>query len=86
MSQGLNFPYSDAMDACTLCETHVAMIPALGIYLVGGRGAVHYPMCAACAKVAQKGLPPASLRILDMKLEQRATELGLTQTQQGKRQ
>ena len=78
---GPHYLYSDAMDECTLCTSPLKSIPALGIYLVGNRGAIKYPLCGQCIKAAQRGLPPASLRVLDMKLEQRATDLGLTQTQ-----
>lgn len=81
MTRGPNYPYSAAMNACTLCSTPLKAIPALGNYLVGHRGAIHYPLCQKCIKLAQKGLPPDQLRRLDQKLEQRATELGLTQTQ-----
>ena len=56
-------------------------IPALGVYLVGHRGAIQYPLCLKCIKLAQKGLSPDLLRQLDDKLEKRATELGLTLTQ-----
>ena len=78
---GPNYPYSAAMNVCTLCNTLLKAIPALGIYLVGHRGAIHYPLCLSCIKLAQKGLPPDQLRHLDHKLEKRAAELGLTQTQ-----
>lgn len=81
MSHGPNYPYSRAMNACTLCNAPLKAIPALGIYLVGHRGAIQYPLCLKCIKLAQKGLPPDQLRQLDDKLEKRATELGLTQTQ-----
>lgn len=81
MSHGPNYPYSTAMNACTLCSTPLKAIPALGVYLVGHRGAIHYPMCIKCIKLAQKGLPPDQLHLLDEKLEKRAKELGLTQTQ-----
>ena len=78
MSHG---PYSAAMNACTLCSTPLKAIPGLGIYLVGHRGAIQYPLCLKCIKLAQQGLPPEQLHELDQKLEKRATELGLTQTQ-----
>ena len=81
MTHGPNYPYSEAMDSCTLCSTPLKAIPALGIYIVGHRGAIPYPLCRKCIDVAQKGLPPDQLRQLDKKLEARATELGLTQTQ-----
>lgn len=81
MTHSPNYPYSPAMDACTLCSTPLKAVPALGIYLIGNRGAIHYPMCLKCIKSAQKGLAPDQVRILDEKLEQRATELGLTTTQ-----
>ena len=69
------------MNACTLCSAPLKAVPALGIYLVGNRGAIQYPLCLKCVNAAQKGLPPAQLRTLDHKLEARAAELGLTQTQ-----
>ena len=81
MNHGPNYPFSAAMNACTLCSTRLKAIPALGIYLVGHRGAIHYPLCGKCIKLAQKGLPPDQLRQLDQKLEARAKELNLTQTQ-----
>lgn len=81
MIHGPNYPYSAAMNACTLCSTPLKAIPGLGIYLVGHRGAIQYPLCLKCIKLAQKGLRPDQLRQLDDKLEKRATELGLTQTQ-----
>lgn len=81
MTRGPYHPYCAAMNACTLCSAPLKAVPALGIYLVGHRGAIQYPLCLKCIKVAQKGLPPDQLRRLDQKLEQRATELGLTQTQ-----
>ena len=81
MIHGPNYPYSAAMDTCTLCSTRLKAIPALGVYLVGHRGAIHYPLCSKCVKLAQRGLPHDQLRQLDQKLEARATELGLTQTQ-----
>ncbi len=81
MSHGPNYLFSDAMNACTLCSTPLKSVPALGIYLVDSRGAIHYPLCHKCAKAAQKGLSPEKLSQLDNKLEARATELGLTQTQ-----
>lgn len=81
MSHGPNYPYSADMNACTLCSTLLKAIPALGIYLVGHRGAIHYPLCSKCVKLAQKGLPHDQLHQLDQKLEARAIELGLTQTQ-----
>jgi hypothetical protein len=81
MSHGPNYPYSVAMNACTLCSAHLKSVPALGVYLVGHRGAIQYPLCLKCIKLAQKGLSPDQLRRLDDKLEKRATELGLTQTQ-----
>ena len=80
MTHGPNYPYSAAMNACTLCSTPLKAIPALGIYLVGHRGAIQYPLCLKCIKLAQKGLTPDQLRHLDDKLEKRATELGLTHT------
>ena len=79
MSHGRNYAYSETMDTCTLCGTHLKAISALGIYLVSGHGAIHYPMCIKCTKLAQKGLPPIVLRILDEKLEARAIELGLAE-------
>lgn len=81
MTHGPNYPYSAAMNACTLCSTPLKAIPGLGVYLVGHRGAIQYPLCLKCIKLAQKGLSPDQLRQLDDKLEKRATELGLTQTQ-----
>jgi hypothetical protein len=81
MTHGPNYPYSAAMNACTLCSAPLKAIPALGIYLVGHRGAIQYPLCLKCIKLAQKGLPPDQLRLLDDRLEKRAAELGLTQTQ-----
>lgn len=81
MSHGPNYLYSDAMNACTLCSAHLKDVSALGIYLVVPRGAIHYPLCPRCAKSAQKGLSPEQLRTLDQRLEARAGELGLTQTQ-----
>jgi hypothetical protein len=81
MSHGPNYPYSAAMNACTLCSTPLKAVPALGIYLVGHRGAIQYPLCMKCIKAAQKGLPPDQLSSLDLKLEARAAELGLTSTQ-----
>lgn len=80
MSHGPYHPYSAAMNACTLCCAPLKAVPALGIYLVGNRGAIQYPLCLKCIKLAQKGLPPDQLRALDHKLEARAFELGLTQT------
>ncbi len=80
MTHGPNYPYSASMNACTLCGTSLKAVPALGVYLVIPRGAIHYPLCLKCIKLAQKGLPPDQLRQLDQKLEKRATELGLTQT------
>ena len=80
MSHAPPSPFSAAKDACTLCSTPLKAIPALGIYLVGSRGAIHCPLCSKCVKLAQKGLPPDQLRQLDQKLEARATELGLNQT------
>lgn len=81
MTHGPNYPYSTAMDACTLCSVKLKDIPALGVYMVGHRGAIHYPLCRKCIKLAQKGLPTNQLHQLDKKLEARATELGLTLTQ-----
>ena len=81
MSHGPNYPYSSSMNACTLCSASLKAIPGLGIYLVGPRGAIQYPLCLRCIKAAQKGLPPDQLRQLDEKLETRAQKLGLTQTQ-----
>lgn len=81
MTHGPNYPYNAAMNACTLCSTPLKSVPAIGIYLVGHRGAIQYPLCLKCIKEAQKGLPTDQLRKLDQKLDQRATELGLTQTQ-----
>lgn len=81
MIHGPNSPYSAAMDTCTLCSTRLKAIPALGVYLVGHRGAIHYPLCSKCVKLAQRGLPHDQFLQLDQKLEARATELGLTQTQ-----
>lgn len=81
MNRGPNYPYSAAMNACTLCSTPLKAAPALGVYLVSHRGAIHYPLCHKCIKAAQKGLTPDQLRLLDQKLEKRATELGLTKTQ-----
>ena len=80
MNRGPNYPYSAAMNACTLCSTPLKAVPALGIYLVGHRGAIQYPLCLKCIKLAQQGLPPEQLHELDQKLEKRATELCLTQT------
>ena len=79
MSHGPHYPFSAAMNACTLCSTRLNAVPALGIYLVGHRGAIHYPLCSKCAKLAQRGLSHDQLRQLDQKLEARATELGLNQ-------
>lgn len=81
MNFGPNYWYTDAMDECAVCGKHLQQVPALGIYLVGNRGGIHYPLCSKCIQVAQKGLPPAVLRQLDQKMEKRAAELGLTQTQ-----
>ena len=81
MNHGPNYPFSAAMNACTLCSTRLKAVPALGIYLVGNRGAIHYPLCGKCIKLAQKGLPHDQLRQLDLKLEARAKELNLTLTQ-----
>ena len=81
MSHGPNYPFCTAMDACTVCSTRLKAIPALGVYLVGHRGAIHYPLCSKCVKLAQKGLTHDQLRQLDQKLEARATALGLNQTQ-----
>lgn len=81
MNFGPNYLYSDTLDECTPCSKPLKTVPGLGIYLVGNRGAIQYPLCLKCIKVAQKGLPPDLLRKLDQKLEQRARELGLTQTQ-----
>lgn len=81
MTQGPNYPYSADMNVCTLCSTPLDAIPALGIYVVGHRGAIQYPLCLKCIKLAQKGLPLDQLCQLDDKLEKRATEIGLTQTQ-----
>jgi hypothetical protein len=78
LSIGPNHPYSDTMNECTAALKNVT---SLGIYMMGGRGQISYPLCKQCIKAAQRGLPPATLRVLDMRLEQRATELGLTQTQ-----
>lgn len=80
MTYGPTYPYSDAINACTLCHAPLKTVPALGIYLVGHRGAIQYPLCLTCIKLAQKGLPADQLRTLDRKLEARAAELGLTQT------
>ena len=80
MNRGPNYPYSAAMNACTLCNAPLKAVPALGIYLAGHRGAIQYPLCLKCIKLAQKGLPPDQLHQLDQKLEKRAAELGLTQT------
>jgi len=80
MSHGPYHPYSASMNACTLCGTPLKAVPALGVYVVGHRAAIQYPLCLKCIKSAQKGLPPDQLRQLDQKLEKRATELGLTQT------
>ncbi|MBV5322762.1 MAG: hypothetical protein JZU60_02870 [Ilumatobacteraceae bacterium] len=79
MNHGPNHLYSETMNVCTLCSTPLKVVPALGIYLVGHRGAIHYPLCHKCVRAAQKGLPPDQLRQLDNKLEARATELGLAQ-------
>jgi hypothetical protein len=81
MNRGPNHPYSAAMNACTLCNAHLKTVPALGLYLVGHRGTIQYPLCHKCIKAVQKGLTPDQLHQLDQKLEKRATELGLTQTQ-----
>lgn len=81
MTHGPNYPYSGAMDSCTLCTVQLKAVPALGVYLVIPHGAIHYPLCVKCIKLAQKGLSSDQLRQLDDKLEKRATELGLTQTQ-----
>jgi hypothetical protein len=79
MSNGPNYLFSEAMDACTLCSARLRAVPALGIYLVAHRGAIHYPLCLKCIKVAQRGLTPDLLHGLDLKLEKRAIELGLAQ-------
>ena len=62
MTHGPNYPYSAAMNACTLCSTPLKAIPALGIYLVGHRGAIQYPLCLKCITLAQKGLTPCYVR------------------------
>lgn len=80
MNFGPNYSYTDAMDTCAVCNKHLKQVPALGIYLVGNRGGIHYPICAKCMKIAKNGLPPTLLRQLDQKMEKRAAELGLTQT------
>lgn len=80
MNLGPNYTYNSAMNQCTVCDKHLAHIRAIGIYLVGDRGAIHYPLCERCYKVAKKGFAPDQLRKLDQKMEQRAVELGLTQT------
>jgi hypothetical protein len=81
MSHGPYHPYSAAMNVCTLCSKPLTAVPAVGIYVVGHRGAIQYPLCLKCIKAAQRGLQPDQLHLLDEKLEKRATELGLTQTQ-----
>ena len=81
MSNGPNYFFSEAMDACTLCSAQLRAVPALGVYLVAHRGAIHYPLCLKCIKVAQRGLAPELLNKLDRKLEKRAIELGLTHIQ-----
>lgn len=80
MNHGPHYPYSAAMNACTLCSTPLKAVPALGIYIVGHLGAIQYPLCTKCIQAAQKGLSPNQLRRLDHLLEKRAVELGLTPT------
>ena len=81
MIHGPNYPYSAAMNSCTLCNVRLKAVPALGVYLAIPRGAIHYPLCRKCIQLARKGLKPDQLRLLDEKLEARADELGLNKTQ-----
>ena len=80
MNHGPYFPYSSAMDACILCGAGLKSVPALGMYLVGNRGAIQYPLCLKGIKAVQKGLPPHQLHTLNLKLEARAAELVLSQS------
>lgn len=81
MNLGPNYPYTDAMDQCGICDKHLPETSTLGFFLVPNRGAICYPLCKRCSKIARKGLPPDQLRKLDQKMLKRAAELGLTQTQ-----
>lgn len=81
MNFGPNYLYTDAMDECATCGKYLKHVTAIGTYLVGHRAGIHYPLCAKCIKIAQNGLPPDLLRKLDQKMEKRAAELGLVQTQ-----
>jgi hypothetical protein len=80
MNFGRNYLYSGAMNQCGVCDKHMVRIQAIGIYLVGNRGAIHYPLYERCYKVAQQGFSPDQQRKLDQKLEKRAAEIGLTHT------
>ena len=81
MNFGPNYLYTEAMNECAVCNVRLREVPALGIYMVGNRGGIHYPLCSKCIKTAQKGFPPDVLRRLDCAMEKRAVELGLTSTQ-----
>jgi len=81
MKYGPNYLYCDAMDDCAICGKHLKGVSAIGIYIVANRGGIHYPICDPCMKIAKKGLPPDLLRTMDQKMERRAVELGLVQTQ-----
>jgi hypothetical protein len=81
MNHGPNYVYTDAMNQCGHCDAHVAAAHAIGIYIVGKRGAIRYPLCKRYAMAVRKGLALDQQRKVDRKMEKRAAELGLTQTQ-----
>lgn len=79
MSRSKIYPISDAMDICALCNTRKKALPGLGMYGLGRRGAIQYPVCSDCFELAKKGLRTDQFCELEQTVEVRAIALGLIQ-------
>ena len=62
-----NYPYTDAMNQCGICDKRVNSARSIGFYVVGTRGGICYPLCRHCNKIAAEGLSQSKLRTLNEK-------------------